>query len=154
MSATPGRGRLRFESLSYEPYPDGSSRVSVALEWMGMLHWGKATGTGTMEGDLRASAEAALAAAEAATGGTVSLSLLGIKAVRAFDSRVVIAAVDARAAGQHVKLLGAHAVAEGDLPRAATLTVLDAVNRFLGRLISHKRAAAGVDQAEADYEED
>jgi len=129
------RERLRFEDISYDSFPDGSTRVRVRLEWEGTLHIGEAHGSGTLEGDLRASAEATLKAASTATVRRVRLTLIGIKAVRAFDARVIIAAVDARIEELQYKLIGAHAVTEGDLPRAAVLTILDAVNRVVGPLV-------------------
>ena len=75
--------------------------------------------------------DARSAAAGSATGHKVSLTLLGIKAVRAFDGRVIIAAVEARSEGKPQKLLGAQVLTEGDLPPAGALTVLAAVNRIL-----------------------
>jgi hypothetical protein len=129
------RERLRFEGLDYKTLPDGTTRLEVRLEWAGDLHVGRSSGTGTLEGDLRAAAEATLTAAVAASGNVVRLGLLGIKAVRAFDGRVIIAAVEARAEGRHHKLLGAHALTVGDVPRAAALTVLDALNRVMAPFI-------------------
>jgi hypothetical protein len=107
----------------------------VEVEWKDSVYRGEAMGTGTLEGDLRASGEATVAAARAATGGKVAIVLIGIKAVRAFDGRVIIAAVEVRAAGPTLKLLGAHALTESDLPREGVLTVLGALNRVLGPLL-------------------
>lgn len=132
---SPRRERLRFDGLNYQTLPDGTSRLEVRLEWGGTVHVGRSAGTGTLEGDLRAAAEATLVAATAASGQVVKLGLLGIKAVRAFDGRVIIAAVEARAEGRQHKLLGAHALAAGDVPRAAALTVLDALNRIMAPFI-------------------
>jgi hypothetical protein len=82
----------------------------------------------------------------AATGGKVSIVLIGIKAVKAFDGRVIIAAVEVRAAGPTLKLLGAHALTESDLPREGVLTVLGALNRVLGPLLE-RESTAGAPQA-------
>jgi hypothetical protein len=130
-SASKREPRLRLSGLSYKPLPEGGRLIIVELEWGATIYRGEAIGTGTLEGDLRASGEAAAAAAAAATGHKVSLSLLGIKAVRAFDGRVIIAAVEARSGGKPLKLLGAQVLAEGELPPAGVLTVLGAVNRVI-----------------------
>jgi hypothetical protein len=130
------RERLRLAGLSYKPLPEGGRLIVVELEWRGTIHRGEAIGTGTLEGDLRASGEAAAAAAGAATGHRVSLTLLGIKAVRAFDGRVIIAAVEAKSEGKPQKLLGAQVLTEGDLPPAGVLTVLAAVNRIIAPFLT------------------
>jgi hypothetical protein len=141
MQTAPRRERLRFTGLSYTPQPDGSRRVVVEVEWKDSVYRGEALGTGTLEGDLRASGEATVAAARAATGGKVTIVLIGIKAVKAFDGRVIIAAVEVRATGPTLKLLGAHALTESDLPREGVLTVLGALNRVLGPLLERDSAA-------------
>lgn len=142
MQNAPRRERLRFTGLSYTPQPDGSRRVVVEVEWKDSVYRGEAIGTGTLEGDLRASGEATVAAARAATLGKVAIVLIGIKAVKAFDGRVIIAAVEVRAAGPTLKLLGAHALTESDLPREGVLTVLGALNRVLGPLLERDSADA------------
>src|SRR6185503_6200465 len=138
MQNAPVRQRLRFVDLTSTPQPDGTSRVVVEVEWKGEPYRGEAMGTGTLEGDLRATGEATVSAARAATGGQVAISLVGIKAVRAFDGRVIIAAVEVRAKGPAYKLLGAHALTESDLPREGVLTVLGALNRVLGPLLARE----------------
>lgn len=132
----PVRQRLRFVDMTSTPLADGTRRVVVEVEWMGASHRGEAMGTGTLEGDLRATGEATVAAARAATAGKVTISLVGIKAVRAFDGRVIIAAVEVRSGGPAYKLLGAHALTEADVPREGVLTVLGALNRVLGPLLA------------------
>lgn len=137
----PKRGRLRFEEVEYRPLPDGSHRVRVELEWEGDRFTGEAVGSSLLEGNLRAAAEATIAAASRATAGRVALGLVGIKAVRAFDGRVTIAAVEARGEGRRYQLLGAHAFSHDDLSRAAVLTVLDALNRVLEPFMESERGS-------------
>jgi hypothetical protein len=144
------RQRLRFVDMTSTPQSDGTRRVVVEVEWMGAHHRGEAMGTGTLEGDLRATGEATVAAARAATAGKVSIALVGIKAVRAFDGRVIIAAVEVRASGPAFKLLGAHALTESDVPREGVLTVLGALNRVLGPLLARDPALATQPSGEAD----
>jgi hypothetical protein len=81
-----------------------------------------------------------VAAARAATAGKVTIALVGIKAVKAFDGRVIIAAVEVRSTGPAYKLLGAHALTESDVPREGVLTVLGALNRVLGPLLARDPA--------------
>ena len=143
------RERLRLAGLTYKPLPEGGRLIVVELEWDDQVFRGEAIGTGTLEGDLRASGEAAARAAQAATGNKVSLALLGIKAVRAFDGRVIIAAVEVRTGGRPIKLMGAQVLSEGELPPAGVLTVLGAVNRVILPYLpgSETRADAGESSA-------
>lgn len=124
-------GRLRFAGLAKQDLADGSRRVRVDLEWLGRVHTGEAEGTGSLEGDLRAAGEATASAASAATGGRVTLSLIGIKAIRAFDGRVVIASVEARTSTGALKLLSAQALDETEVHEGGVRTVLGAVNRMI-----------------------
>jgi hypothetical protein len=135
MSTAPRRERLRFAGLSQHAQPDGTRRIVVELEWRGVTYRGTATGTGTPEGDLRATGEATVAAARFATVGKASVTLIGTKAIRAFDGRVIIAAVEVRTGGSPMKLLGAYAPSGSDLTSAGALTVLNALNRALGPIL-------------------
>lgn len=126
------RQRLRFRAVEHEDFPDGRCRIRVVLEWReGTTYVGEASGTQTTEGWLRTSAQAALQAAEASTGGRLSLSLAGIKAVRAFDGWVVIAAVRARSVDRSYSLLGAQASHDDEFRSSAVRSILDAINRVL-----------------------
>ena len=55
---------------------------------------------------------------------------------RAFDGRVIIAAVEAKTEGKPQKLLGAQVLTEGELPPAGVLTVLAAVNRIIAPFLT------------------
>lgn len=123
--------RLRVQRVEATPSPDGYARVRVTLEWQERTYMGEAQGVLTREGDLRTGADATLKAIAAATGGRLRLGLVGIKAVRAFDSWVVISSVEARSAERHYKLLGARATNSDDMVRGAVLSVLDALNRVV-----------------------
>lgn len=126
------RQRLRFDGLTRRSDADGRCRVSVRLEWCGRELEGAADGVETLHGRVRASAEAALAAALAAAWRRVHLSLMGVKAVRAFDGWVVVARLAAEVGERRLKLLGAASCEEdGDVERAAALAVLNATNRVL-----------------------
>jgi hypothetical protein len=128
----PQRQRLRFKALEHDEYPDGRCRIRVSMEWKdGETFVGEASGTQTTEGWLRTSAQAALRAVEASAKGRLTLRLAGIKAVRAFDGWVIIAAVRARSAERSWSLLGAQASRDDEFRGNAVRSVLDAINRVL-----------------------
>lgn len=128
------RERMRFAEFDYEPFADGSCAASVVLEWEdGMRFRGRAEGTQTPQGELRCGASAAIEAAEKAAGGTIEFSLVGVKAVRAFDNWVIIVAVRGTAEDRDYKLIGAYATQASQSARAAAMSVLDATNRVLAK---------------------
>ena len=90
-------------------------------------------GLETREGAGRAAALATLLAAQAATGGRFSAELVGIKLVRAFDAWIVITALRARTQERSYSLLGSSGAPGEDTTRGAVLSILDAVNRVLGK---------------------
>ena len=90
MSAATGRERLRFLDFEFERLPNGRYRSRVVLEGdPGDRFVGMAEGLGSQAGELRCAAEAATDALGGAVDGKLSFELLGVKAVRAFDSTVV-----------------------------------------------------------------
>lgn len=88
-----------------------------------------------MEGEIRASAEAALVAVAQATEGRLELSLRGAKAFRAFDAWMVVVSVNARSTDEDRRLWGACPCADENTGRAAVLAVLDSTNRILERYL-------------------
>jgi hypothetical protein len=92
---------------------------------------GEAEGTQTLEGELRAGAEAAVVAATKAADGKLTLSLRGVKAVRAFDSWIIVVSVGSRGEVENRRLIGAYPSEERDMARGAALAVMDATNRVL-----------------------
>ncbi len=128
------RQRLRFEELTHHSGADGSCTVTVRLEWCGQMHTTSVEGLETQQGRIRTSSLATIGAVLDATGESVSLELLGIKAVHAFDGWVVVTSLRAEASGRSYRLLGsASCEEEADLLRAAALSVLDASNRVVER---------------------
>jgi hypothetical protein len=128
------RQRLRLERVAHQGAPDGNCLISVILESRGRLIQGEARALDTHHGRVRASAEAALAAALSAGEGRVQLELIGVKAFRAFDGWVVVVRVVARAGEQGFRLLGASSSEdEAGVERASAQAVLDATNRVLER---------------------
>jgi hypothetical protein len=115
-----------------ERFPNGRCRSSVRLGWtQGKVFTGEAEGTQTKQGELQASASAAMNAAASSVGGRLGLELRGVKAVRAFDSWVVVVSVSARSGTLNLKLLGAFPCVGMDTARGAVMAVLNAVNRVL-----------------------
>jgi hypothetical protein len=130
-SQPPSGGRLRVARIERVPSPDGYTRIRLSLEALGETFSGEAQGVRTREGGLRTGAEAALQAIDYATGGRLRLALLGIKAVRAFDSWIVISSVEAKSDDRHYKLIGARTAESEDMVRGAVLSILDALNRVI-----------------------
>ena len=128
----PKRERLRFESFSLEGFPNGRCSTRVQLEWEGgAVYTGEAEGIKTMEGELRTAALATLKALSTATNGSLTLNLIGVKAVRVFDTWVIIAAARGHNSGEAVRLTGSYTCEEDDVGRGAVLALLNATNRVL-----------------------
>jgi len=130
------RERLRFAFLEYEDFPNGRCRARVVLEWTGEVRFeGTSEGTSTMEGGLRAGAEATLLAAGRAAGEEVTLSLRGVKAIRAFDTWLVVVSVLGKSDKETYRLMGAYPCPDDDRVRGAAMAILDATNRVLSRFV-------------------
>lgn len=63
--------------------------------------------------------------------GTVGFELLGVKAVRAFDSTVIIVSLATQGDDGGHRVVGSY-LTENDAARGAALAVLNATNRILG----------------------
>ena len=125
--------RLRIARVDYQPGSDGRGGVEVALEYKGRRSTGVGRGLMTREGDLRMGAEATLQAVIDSTADHFHPDLVGIKAVRAFDSWLVVVSIEVDDDGRRLRLLGAETAENDDLVRGAVLAVLDAPNRVLER---------------------
>jgi len=102
------------------------------MDWCGRAFSAEARALDTQHGRVRASAEAALAAALAAAGPHVRLELVGVKAFRAFDGWVVVVRILGSAGQRDFRLLGASSSEDqGGLPRTSAEAVLDATNRVV-----------------------
>lgn len=126
------RERLKFEDFDLARFPNGRTRVRVKMGWTeGRSFLGEAEGNQTLEGEVRAAAEAALRAATGATEGKLELGLRGAKALRVFDAWIAVVMVRVRREGEPLQLLGAFPCPEEDMARGAVMAVLDATNRML-----------------------
>lgn len=126
------RERLRFEDFQLVRFPNGRSRIRIRMEWtQGRSYSGEAEGNQTLEGEVRAAADAALIAVARATEGRLEFDLRGVKALRVFDSWVVVVMVRTWAQEKPLRLLGAYPCPGEDTPRGAVMAVLDATNRVI-----------------------
>lgn len=132
----PRRSRLRFTGLQFERTPSARCTAIVELEWtVGEVIRGQADGVASPMGDLRVVAEATLRAIESFTRGTVTLELIGVKTMRAFDANVVMVSVLSRGTDGERRLLGCH-LSEDNVPRSTVIATLQATNRVLGNAIA------------------
>lgn len=138
MTASPTRGtreRLRFANFDFSADSSGQCMSRVVLEWPPDLSFvGEARGLASSTGELRCAAEATVKALEQAVNGKLQLELLGVKAVRAFDSVVVIVSLSCHN-GSAQRVVGSYLATEG-VPRGAALAVLNATNRLLGNIVA------------------
>lgn len=131
------RERLSFEDFQMVRFPNGRSRVRVRMDWtQGRSYSGEAEGNQTLEGEVRAAADAALKAAAGATEGQLNLDLRGTKALKVFDSWVVVVMVRAWIEDEPLQLLGAYPCPDEDTARGAVMAVLDATNRVLRQYLT------------------
>lgn len=129
------RSRPRFDGLAITSAPGGRCQIGVKLEWYGEVIERSVTGIATQQGRLRAASQAALDSALEVVRHRAQLSLVGVKAVRAFDGWVAIVRVNGEVSGRAYRLLGSAACEEEeDLARAAAIAVLNATNRVLEQL--------------------
>lgn len=122
-----GRPRLTLAELIREP---GSRvRARVTLERKGLTFTGERQGVGEETMILRLGAEATLQALEGVVGGKAQFELVGIKAMHAFDTRIVLVCVRPVDEPRR-RLVGC--VPTGDDPvRGAATAVLHAINRLV-----------------------
>lgn len=124
--------RLRFTGFSVRRAPSGQCTVDVTLEWAeGQRFLGRAEGVSSPYGDLRLASDATLRALSAFARREALFEVNGVKALRVFDSNVVIVAIVCRRGSKEQRLLGCH-LAEEDPLRSAVLATLQATNRILG----------------------
>lgn len=126
------RCRLRFDDFTLERFPDGRCKTLVRLEWTRNRRYeGEAEGTQTLEGEIRAAASAALSAVASATGGELAFELRGVKAIRVFDTWMVVVSTRAQFDGETRRLMGSYPCPDENKARGAVIAALDATNRIL-----------------------
>ncbi len=127
--------RLRFTEFTMDRLPTGRCKARVVLSWQGEERFeGVCEGLTSPEGELRCSAQACVTALTEAAEGKIKFDLLGVKAVRAFDSIVVIVSLATHGDDSRRRIVGS-VLTEKDVARAAALAVMNATNRLMGNLV-------------------
>jgi hypothetical protein len=130
------RERLRFLDFAFRKEANGHCRAEVTLGLGALDRWvGVSEGLASDAGEMRCAAEATLRAIEKASGDAITFELLGVKAVRAFDTIVLIVSVALRESGESRRLVGSF-LAEQDHTRGAALAILNATNRVMGNIFA------------------
>ncbi len=128
----PSSERLRFAEWELDRLPNGRCRARVGLTWKESEHFvGESEGLASQAGELRCAAQACVNALADAVQGGLGFELLGVKAVRAFDSTVIIVSLAVQGEGSGHRVVGSF-LTETDAARGAALAVLNATNRILG----------------------
>lgn len=125
-------GRIKFENLELRHLAKSRCAGRVVLSWQrGETIVGTAEGVDSQTGLLRCAAEAAARALELAVGSRITLELLGVRTIRAFDAVIVVVSLSSRVSDHEQRIVGT-AVIDGQPSRAAVNAVLSATNRLLG----------------------
>ncbi len=133
LPSAPGlRRRVRFVDVRRDEDNERVT-VSVRLEWNDRTHTGSAEGERGDAIELRTAARAAVEAVQAVTATDLSIRLIGVKVLHAFDSDLMVASLLLLNGGSR-RLVGAVMVGD-DLLAAASLAVLSALNRTLGNFL-------------------
>ncbi len=124
--------RLRFTDFALERLSNGRCRARVTLTWMDEKEFrSECDGLSSQAGELRCAAQACVDSLALSVGGSVTFELFGVKAVRAFDSNVVIVSLALSGESGAHRVVGC-CLTDGDVARGAALAVLNATNRVLG----------------------
>lgn len=127
--------RLKFSSFAFDRFPNSRCRASVGLEQPdGLVVYESVESAGAAVSELRCASLATVEALNKAVGEACVFELLGVKAIKAFDTTVIIVALSARHEDNVHRLVGSY-LAEDNPERGAALAVLNATNRFLGNAI-------------------
>ncbi|HET8657352.1 MAG TPA: hypothetical protein VFL93_17655 [Longimicrobiaceae bacterium] len=126
--------RVRFVDVRVQHPRVGDVLAEVELEWQDEYFRGTAEGAAGLAVELRVCGQATLQALEAVLGGQATFSLVGIKAVRIFDHDLVATLVRCKERPD-LSLVGSSLVVDS-APRAASLAVLNAMNRMLGNYLN------------------
>lgn len=131
-SLTRSEKRIRFEDFVLQQLPDNRCSVRVVLAWHpGEKYVGTAEGEDSPQGRLRSAAQATAHALEAAANGQIGLTVLTVKALKTFETVLVIVSLSGHVDHRSERLVGACLIKES-AARGAALAVLSATNRLLG----------------------
>lgn len=129
--------RLRLVGCRVEHTRGAITRAVVECDGPaeGQRTVGQQEGTTCPGGDFRLTAQATLDAIMHATCGALRLELIGVKPLRAFDTNLVVVAVQAHHEGRSTRIVGS-AIAEDDILVGTARATLHAVNRLASPLLS------------------
>ncbi|HEX7243905.1 MAG TPA: hypothetical protein VF263_26695 [Longimicrobiaceae bacterium] len=125
--------RVRFVQARLERPAAGRAVAAVSVEWGGEVFEEEVQGESGDALELRLAALATLRTVEAVIGGAVRFRLVGIRALRAFDTDLIVVLLHAD--HDAVPLIGA-SLARENPHRSAALAVLNATNRVLGNYLA------------------
>lgn len=135
LANAPREERLRFAEFELDRLPNGRCRARVLLTWQGDHRFvGESEGLTSQAGELRCAAQACVNALTQAVTDGLGFELLGVKAVRAFDTTVVIVSIALQGEHRGHRVVGS-CLTDDDATRGAALAVLNATNRILGNRI-------------------
>jgi hypothetical protein len=123
--------RIRFKSLDRTTRPDRQTQFRATLSWMGETASGEAVTESGEALELRAAATATLDALQQLRGSPLNYRLVGAKRIHAFDADLVVVSF-LRIVGDSPRHLVGTVAVSVDVYHAASLAVLDALNRVLG----------------------
>jgi hypothetical protein len=127
--------RVRFTGFKFERELNHRCYCEITLERPdGQAFSGTENAVGDGPAELRCIASATVRALEAAIGSPETFEVLGVKAIKAFDTSVVLVAMSARRGDNVQRLVGSY-LATDDTERGAALAVLNATNRYLGNTV-------------------
>lgn len=135
--------RIKLENFEIDSLHSSRCTGRVVLEWdPGDAYMGSASGEDSVRGHLRCGAEATAQALQLASGGSVDLDVLAIKAIKGFDTVLAIVAMRSEAAEIDERLSGSCLI-NGHAHRSAAMAVLDATNRLYGYALQKIEAQDG-----------
>ena len=126
------QAQVLIAEFTLDRLANGRCRARVGLTWRDSEQFtGEGEGLASQAGELRCAAQACVIALGEAVQGGMKFELLGVKAVRAFDSTVIIVSLAVHGEGNDQRVVGSY-LTENDTARGAALDVLNATNRILG----------------------
>jgi hypothetical protein len=135
LAAPQPRRRVYLARVEMEYPRIGRAIATTVLEWRGELFEARMEGESGPVVELRIAALATIGALEQVLEGELTFSLVGIRALRAFDQDLVVALTRCEQESVDRPLVGI-SLATQTLWRGAALAVLNATNRLLGNYLA------------------
>ncbi len=127
--------RIRLEKFELERRPNARWAARVVLAWeRGEEFIGTAEGQDSPQGRLLCAAQATARALERAAPDRFTLEVLGVTVIEKFYAIVVVVSLTSRLDEVAERLVGSCLIRQQP-SHGAVLAVLDATNRFLGKVL-------------------